>query len=230
MILPLTKQLTELCGNLWARSLQAQRAERNEYLLLHKFHSLKYICPDKLTAQERKEAADAKRGAAKAATKAAASKKRKASATSSSSSSSSAAAAAAGGGGADDMDESAANGDVADESMTAATAAAVPLEDEDEEDMGVDDDDDDDATNSRGRRKKPAYSGGLVLEPKKGFYDKFVILLDFNSLYPSIIQEFNLCFTTLEHWRVNEAGLPELPSALAARPGATAASTGAFAL
>ena len=43
MILPLTKQLTELCGNLWARSLQAQRAERNEYLLLHKFHSLKYV-------------------------------------------------------------------------------------------------------------------------------------------------------------------------------------------
>ena len=46
MVLPLTKQLTNLAGNLWTKSLQGKRAERIEYLLLHEFHKVinwKYI-------------------------------------------------------------------------------------------------------------------------------------------------------------------------------------------
>lgn len=137
-ILPLTLQLTRIAGNLWSRTLVGARAERNEYLLLHEFHNLKFICPDK-------------------------------------------------------------------QAFAASTPAFT---------IGVQDDDNEkDSANAAGGvqktsgRRKPAYSGGLVLEPKKGFYDRIVLLLDFNSLYPSIIQEYNICFTSVQR----AAGDDEVP-------------------
>jgi len=138
-ILPLTRQLTNLAGNSWYgpliiessgliafsrnKTLNGGRAERNEYILLHEFHSLKYICPDKMWGK--KAAAAAKIEAEE--------------------------------------------GDGA-----AATAT----------------------TTTKGKRDK--YKGGLVFDPKRGLWDKIILVMDFNSLYPSIIQEYNIDFTTVE--------------------------------
>ncbi|KAI8801738.1 DNA polymerase family B-domain-containing protein [Cladochytrium replicatum] len=149
--IPLSKQLTNLAGNLWSKTLASSRADRNEYLLLHEFHNRKFIVPDKYWRDN---------------TKSNGKKKGK------------------------DDDE-----------------AVDFVEDEA-------DDADQRRPGTTGRRK-PAYAGGLVLEPKKGFYDKFVVLLDFNSLYPSIIQEFNICFTTVQRGEnhVSEDGMPNVPDA-----------------
>lgn len=118
-LLPLTKVLTNLAGNSWARTLAGTRAERNEYILLHEFHRNKYLCPDKAVFKGRQQ-----------------------------------------------MDE----------------------ENAEEETGDV--------------KKKDKYKGGLVFEPEKGLYDKFVLVMDFNSLYPSIIQEYNICFTTVDRTKL----------------------------
>lgn len=128
-LLPLTKILTNLAGNSWARTLTGTRAERNEYILLHEFHRNKYICPDKQPFKGRQRLED------------------------------------------NNAEEEAGDG-----------------------------------------KKKDKYKGGLVFEPEKGLYDKFVLVMDFNSLYPSIIQEFNICFTTVERSSLVSKPLPSLSS------------------
>ncbi|KAF8966275.1 DNA polymerase alpha catalytic subunit [Flammula alnicola] len=133
-ILPLTRQLTNLAGNSWNKTLNGGRAERNEYILLHEFHRLKYICPDK----------------------------------------------------------------------TYGKKTSKPEPQEDDEQGG-----------KTTKAKRDKYKGGLVFEPKRGLWDKYILVMDFNSLYPSIIQEYNIDFTTVEPVDDDESGnerIPEPPS------------------
>ncbi|KAG8930695.1 DNA-directed DNA polymerase alpha catalytic subunit pol1 [Tulasnella sp. 418] len=123
-MLALTKQLTNLAGNAWNKTLNGGRAERNEYILLHEFHRLKYICPDKTYGKK------------------------------------------------------------------ASTAAARAEAQEGEANDGA-------AVGTTTKGKKDKYKGGLVFEPKRGLWDKYILVMDFNSLYPSIIQEYNIDFTTV---------------------------------
>ncbi|KAL8935968.1 MAG: hypothetical protein Q9211_004427 [Gyalolechia sp. 1 TL-2023] len=131
-MLPLSKVLTNLAGNSWARTLSGTRAERNEYILLHEFHRNKYICPDKIYGKGK----------------------------------------------------------------------AKVEEESPEGEEGVD------------VKKKDKYKGGLVFEPEKGLYDKFILVMDFNSLYPSIIQEYNICFTTVDRSDQSEDDekVPQVPT------------------
>lgn len=158
-ILPLSRQLTTISGNLWSHTLRGARAERIEYLLCHEFKligsqragaskagdvEVKVLLPDKLGKADRAKVA-----------------------------------------------ESLARDQLTSDPSKTALEGGKPAILENATEAGKK------ASKSKGSRRKPQYSGGLVLEPRRGFYDRYVLQLDFNSLYPSIIQEFNICFTTL---------------------------------
>jgi DNA polymerase delta subunit 1 len=51
--------------------------------------------------------------------------------------------------------------------------------------------------NMRSEATDEQYEGATVIEPTRGYYDVPIATLDFASLYPSIIQAHNLCYTTL---------------------------------
>jgi DNA polymerase elongation subunit (family B) len=42
-----------------------------------------------------------------------------------------------------------------------------------------------------------SYTGAYVIEPAINYYQEQVLILDFDSMYPSVIQQYNLCPTTL---------------------------------
>ena len=50
------------------------------------------------------------------------------------------------------------------------------------------------------------YEGATVIEPKKAYYEVPIATLDFASLYPSIMQAYNLCYSTL----VSNEDIPKL--------------------
>lgn len=50
------------------------------------------------------------------------------------------------------------------------------------------------------------YEGATVIEPKKAYYEVPIATLDFASLYPSIMQAYNLCYSTL----VSQNDIPKL--------------------
>lgn len=60
----------------------------------------------------------------------------------------------------------------------------------------IEDDEQGGKKSAKGKRDK--YKGGLVFEPKRGLWYKYILVMDFNSLYPSIIQEYNIDFTIVE--------------------------------
>jgi DNA polymerase alpha subunit A len=54
------------------------------------------------------------------------------------------------------------------------------------------------SNNSFSKKSKSKYLGGKVFDPIVNFYNSYIILVDFNSLYPSIIRQFKICFTTVK--------------------------------
>ncbi|KAG7884903.1 hypothetical protein KL938_001160 [Ogataea parapolymorpha] len=83
-------------------------------------------------------------------------------------------------------------------SQRQAAAAAAALEQDGDESAAT-------------SNKKTKYQGGLVFEPEKGLHKNYILVMDFNSLYPSIIQEFNICFTTVNRSNLGDNDLPNVP-------------------
>lgn len=79
---------------------------------------------------------------------------------------------------------------------------------------GDNDDEDDQPTTSTRTRGKAKYAGGLVFEPKRGLWDTYILVMDFNSLYPSIIQEYNIDFTTVEREEDEDVSFFSLANAI----------------
>lgn len=74
------------------------------------------------------------------------------------------------------------------------------------------DEEDHEESNTVSNNKKAKFQGGLVFEPEKGLHKNYVLVMDFNSLYPSIIQEFNICFTTVDRSSLVDDELPKVPT------------------
>lgn len=51
--------------------------------------------------------------------------------------------------------------------------------------------------NRKSEQSGDQYEGATVIEPTRGYHDVPIATLDFASLYPSIMQAHNLCYTTL---------------------------------
>lgn len=125
-ILPLTRQLTALSGNIWSHTLRGARAERIEYLLSHEFRLIgsksasdwntagdvtaKLLLPDKFSNTERTKMAEIREKAAA---------------------------------------EDSKNGE-----GNEFTSDVRPVEQ---------------STKGKSSKRKPQYSGGLVLDRKRGF-------------------------------------------------------------
>lgn len=171
--LQLAYQITCIAGNVLSRTLVGGRSERNEYLLLHAFHDKDFILPEKYNAyKEKNKAIKQQANTTKSNKNTSMATQIKNETTTMD----------------DDMDD--------DEKMLSMNLNITGRSVLDST-SGID-------SNSKGAGQSGStgsshngYTGGLVLEPRVGFYDRFILLLDFNSLYPSIIQEYNICFTTI---------------------------------
>ncbi|KAH3687085.1 hypothetical protein WICPIJ_001934 [Wickerhamomyces pijperi] len=92
------------------------------------------------------------------------------------------------------------------------------LQQQQQQQQGLAEDEDGDAATLSGSsntagKGKSKFQGGLVFDPERGLHKNYILVMDFNSLYPSIIQEFNICFTSVERNPMNQDQLPEVPSA-----------------